>query len=67
VEAESISNRATLSIWGANKLALMMGAVLVPVLIIVPVVLLLAPKSIMDAVRLPAVLAFVAALAGTVV
>jgi hypothetical protein len=45
----------------------MMGAVLVPVLIIVPVVLLLAPKSIMDAVRLPAVLAFVAALAGTVV
>jgi hypothetical protein len=56
-----------LSVWGANKLALMMGAVLVPVLIIVPVVLLLAPKSIMDAVRLPAVLAFVAALAGTAV
>jgi hypothetical protein len=67
MEAKSSGNRARAAVWGANKLGVVLGAALVSVVIIVPVVLLLAPASIMDAVRLPAVLAFVAALAGTVV
>lgn len=67
VELESASGQASTAVWHANKLALVMGAVLAPLLIIVPVTLLLAPDSIMNTVRLPAILAFVAALAGTVV
>jgi len=46
MEAKSSGNRARAAVWGANKLGVVLGAALVSVVIIVPVVLLLAVNLI---------------------